>query len=67
MIAIAAMSEKLATIAARLTAAWPGAARSCASASASPGLRGSGSASNTARDMRGMSATEPTSRQAIAA
>jgi hypothetical protein len=34
MMAIAAMSEKLATIAARLTAACPGAPRSCASASA---------------------------------
>ena len=33
MIAIAAISEKLATIAARLTAAWPGAPRSWASAS----------------------------------
>ena len=38
MIAIAAISEKLATMAARLTAACPGAARNCASASARPGI-----------------------------
>ena len=67
MIAIAAMSEKLATMAARLTAAWPGAARSWASASASCGLRGSGSRWKTAREMHGMSAMPPTRRQAIAA
>ncbi len=67
MIAIAAISEKLATIAARLTAACPGAARSCASASARPGLRGSGRRSNTVRESHGISATVPISRQAIAA
>ena len=67
IIAIAAISEKLATIAARLTAACPGAARSCASANAKAGLRGSGNKSNTVRDRRGTSATQPTSRQAMAA
>ena len=67
MIAIAAISEKLATIAARLTAACPGAARSCARASARPGLRGTGSRSNTVRERRGISAMLPTNRHAIAA
>jgi len=67
MIAIAAISAKLATMAARLTAAWPGAARSCASASASCGDRGKGSKRNTAREMRGMSEMPPTSKHAMAA
>ncbi len=67
MIAIAAISEKLATIAARLTAACPGAPRSWASASARPGERGRGSASNTACESLGMSAMLPMSRQPMAA
>ncbi len=65
MIAIAAISEKLATIAARLTAACPGAARSWASASANPGLRGRGRTWKIACEKRGMSAIAPMRRQAI--
>src|SRR5205085_757432 len=51
MIAIAAISEKLATIAARLTAAWPGAPRSCASASASHGEENDGTSRNAGGGM----------------
>src|SRR5260221_274888 len=54
MIAIAAISEKLATIAARLTAACPVASRSCSSASARSGLRGSRRGLNNVRESCGM-------------
>ncbi|MNC92088.1 hypothetical protein D3C83_84530 [compost metagenome] len=67
MIAIAAISEKLATIAARLTAAWPGAARSCPSARRSGGLAGKGRIEKTHCASRGTSKTAPSSRQAIEA
>jgi hypothetical protein len=67
MIAIAAMSEKLATIAARLIAAWPGAARNCASARTRWGLLGKGRTSNTSCETRGMRTTAPSRRQPIEA
>ena len=67
MIAIAAISEKLATIAARLTAAWPGAPRSWPSASRSGGCDGNGRYLKQPCAMRGTSAIAPTSRQAMAA
>ena len=67
MIAMAAMSEKLATMAARLTAACPGAPRSCAMASAAGTWRGSGSQAKNAAAVRGITATAPSRRQAMEA
>ena len=54
-------------MAARLTAAWPGAALSCASASRNGGWDGSGAALKASSATLGTSAIAPTSRQAIAA
>ena len=65
MIAIAAISEKLATMAARLTIACPGAPRSWAQASAVDARLVNGKASNTRRDTSGISRIPPTSRQAM--
>jgi hypothetical protein len=67
MIAMATISEKLATMAARLTIACPGAPRSCAQASAVDARPLSGKASNAFCDSRGISRIPPTSRQAMAA
>ena len=67
MIAIAAISEKLATIAARLTAACPGAPRSWEMASAIQTRFVSGSRLKTQSEMRGINAMAPISRHAIAA
>ena len=66
MIAIDTIRRKLATIAARLTAACPGAPRSCASASRAPAPRGRGSEPKTATARRGISTSVPTSISAIA-
>ena len=67
MIAIAAISEKLATIAARLTAACPGAPRSCATASAKEVLDVNGICSKTHPETRGIKAIAPMRRHPIEA
>jgi hypothetical protein len=66
MIAIAAIRAKLATIAARLTAACPGAPRSWATARTSDGVLNLKMPRNTPNSI-GTSSTLPTSRQAMAA
>ena len=66
MIAIAAISEKLATIAARLTAACPGAPRSCEMASAIQTRLVRGISWKTHCEMRGINAMAPMRRHAIA-
>ena len=67
MIAIDTMSDTLATTAARLTLSWPGAPRSCASASRGAGARGSGRIERATTASRGSSISVPMSRSAMAA
>jgi len=66
MIAIATISEKLATIAARLTAACPGAPCNCANARRAPAPRGRGSTPKTVVAMRASTRACPPSISAIA-
>ena len=66
MIAIEIIRLRLATIAARLTAACPGAPRSCDSASRGAGSRGSGIIASIAAAILGMSISVPTSSSPIA-
>ena len=67
MITIDTVRLTLATMAARLTAAWPGAPRNCASASRGAGDLGSGSSDSAATASRGISISVPISSNAIAA
>ncbi len=66
MITIDTVRLTLATIAARLTAACPGAPRSWASASRGAGARGVGNSDSAATVRRGISISVPTSSRAIA-
>ncbi len=66
MIAIDTIRLTAATIAARLTATWPGAPRSCASASAGANCDGIGTRASTLAASQGISSSAPTSRHAIA-
>ncbi len=67
MIAIETIRLTLATIVARLTATWPGAERSCASASCAGTARGLGAAASAATASRGISSSVPMSSSAMAA
>ncbi len=67
MIAIETMRLTLATIDARLIDAWPGALRSCASASAAGAFAGGRRRASTTLAITGINRSVPISRQAIAA
>ena len=67
MIAIDTISATLATIAARLTMACPGAARNCASASAAATWRGCGVTARSHATMRDSNNSVPIRSSAIAA
>jgi len=66
MIAIDTIRLTAATIAARLTATWPGPPRSCSSASRGGAPRGRGSTASSITAIRGISISVPITSRAIA-
>ncbi len=66
MIAIETIRLTAATIAARLTATWPGAPRSCSNASRDGAPLGRGMAASSITAIRGISISVPISISAIA-